>query len=75
MELPSLPLDRAELLHLDDALWVLTAPAAVPNYDFDFATFFRCRRPWQPPEDIAVVARIGAIPHYDLVFDALRREA
>ncbi len=73
MELSS-PSAYAELRHLEECLWVMTARTGVSNYDFRLDAFFPCRRPWQPPAGVRAVARVGAVPHYDLVYDALRQE-
>ncbi|MCE9530545.1 MAG: ATP-grasp domain-containing protein [Planctomycetes bacterium] len=74
MELSAFPLEHAELLHVENAFWVLSAPTGVGNYDFRFDQFFRCARPWQPPDNITAVARLGAFPSYESVYDALRTE-
>jgi ATP-grasp domain, R2K clade family 3 len=70
----SFPLEHADLLHVEDSIWVLSAPTGVPNYDFQFDRFFQFRRPWQPPENISAIARLGAFPNYDTVFEALKLE-
>lgn len=59
--------DRAnpELLHVEDAVWVLHAPTGVPIYDFAFDRLLACRRPYQPPGELRAVARVGAIADYD----------
>ena len=45
----ALPLAHAELLHVEDRLWVLAAPAGIGNYDFRFDAFLRCRRSRERP--------------------------
>ncbi len=65
---------HAELLHLEECIWVLTAPTGISNYDLRFDAFFQCRHPWQPPQNIVAVPRLGALPNYDLVYNALREE-
>jgi hypothetical protein len=52
---------QADLLHVEEALWILVAPTGMPIYDFAFDTFLACRRPYQPPEGTVALARIGAI--------------
>src|SRR4051794_16865263 len=74
MELSPFPLDHSDLLRVDERLWVLTTPTGVANYDFRFDAFFRCRRPWQPPDGVLAVARLGALPRYETVYEALRQD-
>jgi hypothetical protein len=74
VEFPSQNLAYSELLSIEDSVWVLTAPTDNPNYDFRFADSLKCRHPWQPPENITAVARVGAIPSYDLFYEHLRRD-
>lgn len=60
-----------DLLHLDNTLWVLTAPTGVPIYDFAFDRFFPCRRPWERPATVEAVARTGAFDDYPAQYDQL----
>ena len=45
----------AELLLVDDALWVWNQPIGIGVYDFDFRSFLPCRQPRQREEVTAVV--------------------
>jgi hypothetical protein len=72
MEINRQTLLSAELLHVEDRLWVLTAPEQNPNYDFRFDNFFPCRRVPQPAEPVVAVARIGAFANYPHLFAALQ---
>jgi hypothetical protein len=74
MESSAFCLENAELLLLEERLWVLTAPTGISNYDFRPGASFHCRRPEQAPGECLAVARIGAIPHYDLVYGSLQQE-
>src|SRR5262245_38782860 len=60
---------KAELLLLEERLWLLTSPTGLPIYDFDFRTWFRTRMPLQPPEQITAVARVGAVTDYNRFYD------
>jgi hypothetical protein len=60
-----------ELLLVENAVWVVTAPTGIAIYDFDFNTFLPCRHPWQRPERITAVARIGAFEEYDQRYQEL----
>ena len=60
-----------ELIRIDNALWLLTATAGVPAYDFPFAKFFPFERAWELPAQASVVARIGALQDYRARYDAL----
>ncbi|MCP3062090.1 ATP-grasp domain-containing protein [Myxococcus sp. K38C18041901] len=53
-----------DLLQVEEALWVLTAPTGQGIYDFGFDAFFACRRPYQLPESLEVVARVGVWNDY-----------
>lgn len=63
-----------ELLHVDDTLWVLTAPVGLPVYDFALDRFFPCRRAWQRPDLIEAVARVGAFEDYAVRYEELLSE-
>ncbi|WDI42221.1 ATP-grasp domain-containing protein [Bremerella sp. P1] len=64
----------AELLLVDDLLWVWTNPIGVGIYDFDFRNFFPCRQPWQRPQELTAVGRCGALEDYSTEYDNLRDE-
>jgi hypothetical protein len=61
-------LSELDLLHVEEAVWVLHAHVDLPSYDFAFDRAFACRRPWQPPTPLTAVARFGAIDDYDAVY-------
>src|SRR4051794_31097082 len=62
---------NSDLLLVEDAVWVLTAPVGLPIYDFNFDLFLNCRRPWRRSQPIEVVARIGAFGDYLGTFGSL----
>lgn len=49
---------------LNEKLWLITQPVGVAVYDFDFRQYFDCRTPYQPPEGLPGLARIGAFQDY-----------
>ncbi|MFY2563892.1 ATP-grasp domain-containing protein [Corallococcus terminator] len=53
-----------DLFQVEELLWVLSAPTGKGIYDFGFDRFFACRRPYQPPESLEVVARVGVWSDY-----------
>ncbi|WP_164009561.1 ATP-grasp domain-containing protein [Pyxidicoccus trucidator] len=53
-----------DLLHVEERLWVLTAPTGKGIYDFAFDRFFACRRPYALPESMEVLARVGVWNDY-----------
>ncbi|TQF11588.1 hypothetical protein FJV41_33500 [Myxococcus llanfairpwllgwyngyllgogerychwyrndrobwllllantysiliogogogochensis] len=53
-----------DLFQVEERLWVLTAPTGQGIYDFGFDRFFPCRRPYQLPESLEVVARVGVWNDY-----------
>lgn len=74
MELSPFSLEYSELFALEDRVSVLCAPSGNSNYDLRFDSFFACRRLCPPSEERLVVARLGAIPNYDLVYAQLQEE-
>jgi hypothetical protein len=67
-------LRSADLLLVEDTLWVLTAPVGVAAYDFRFDLGFACRRPWERPDRITAVARVGAFTSYQDTYLSLGAE-
>jgi hypothetical protein len=74
MELSKSTLAYANLLVVDDLLYVLTSACGNSNYDFRFDLFFPCRHQIAVDLQRSAIARIGAIPQYDLVYQELERE-
>ncbi len=60
----------AELLLIDDAVWVWNQPIGVGVYDFDFRSFLPCRQPWQRKE-VTAVGRCGAFDDYQAQYEKL----
>lgn len=58
-------MDRAQLLQLDQTIWVVQAPIGLHIYDFDFTQWFpfRIRRGESP--GVVAVGRIGAFEDYN----------
>jgi hypothetical protein len=63
-----------DLLLVEETLWVLYASTGTPAYDFSLDRLLACRRLWQRPDQIAAVARFGAVPDYAATWAALRGE-
>jgi hypothetical protein len=55
---------QVDLFLLEDSVWVLTRPTANPSYDFLLTSLFSCRRPWNRPELVHAIGRIGAFADY-----------
>ncbi|HEY4244438.1 MAG TPA: ATP-grasp domain-containing protein [Kofleriaceae bacterium] len=53
-----------DLMLVEDAVWLLTAPTGTAIYDFAFDRLLACRRPYHLPAELTAVARVGAIPSY-----------
>jgi hypothetical protein len=66
--------EREDLLLIDDALWVLTTPTGISIYDFAFDRLLAGRRPYNRPDSITAVARVGAIPEYSQYYDRWQSE-
>jgi hypothetical protein len=55
---------HANVVLVEDVLWVVTRPTGMPVYDFDFESFFACRHPYPRPERVCAAARMGAASDY-----------
>jgi len=56
---------NTDILLLEDRLWLLVSQIGVPIYDFNFRDWFHTHTPYDPPEKIEAVARVGAVADYD----------
>jgi hypothetical protein len=65
---------RLNLFLLEKTQWMLTKSIGVANYDFNFQQFFDCHHPYQLPDELTAVARIGAIDNYAEFFADLQNE-
>jgi hypothetical protein len=53
-----------DLFEIEGVLWLWTRAVGQSIYDFDFDRMLGCRRPYDRPAQIEVVARIGAFDDY-----------
>ena len=53
-----------EILLLEETVWLLTRDVGIPVYDFRFRDWFSTRSPYDFPQKIKAVARVGAVPDY-----------
>ena len=68
-------LQRGEdLFHLESAVWLWTSTVGVSIYDFAFEPLFACRRPYMRPEEVEVIARVGALSDYAQTYRDLQGE-
>jgi len=65
---------NTEILLLEEKLWMLVSRVGLPIYDFNFRDFFHTRSPYNPPENIDAVARIGAPADYERVYSECKLE-
>lgn len=66
-------LDRdMDLFLLEGEVWLLARPIESPTYDFMFDRYFACRRPYERPDEVTAIARLGAFDDYDALFNQLR---
>lgn len=63
--------DDCDLMLVEQAFWLLARQTDNPAYDFPFASAFACRRPWESPSNVTAIARVGAPPDYDALFEEL----
>jgi hypothetical protein len=64
-------LTTSDLLHVEEAFWLLEKKTSNPAYDFDLSSNFACRRPWERPISITAIARLGAFEDYDAEYESL----
>ena len=57
-----------DLVLVEDAIWLLTRPTGSAIYDMPFDRLLACRRPYQRPDSVTAIARVGAIPDYEAYF-------
>ena len=68
-------LQRGEdLFQLEGAVWLWTSQVGLSIYDFAFDQFFACRRPYNRPVEVGVIARVGALDDYASTYQELQRE-
>lgn len=61
----SMELRSIDIFKLENALWVATKKTGISAYDFTFEPLFMCKRPYELPESVEVIARIGAFSDYE----------
>lgn len=61
-------LEGADLFLLEDRVWVLKQHTNNPAFDFAFDSTFVCRRPWERPESLTAIARVGAPQCYSSLY-------
>ncbi len=57
-------LDNIDIFQLEETIWIGARNIGVPAYDFDFRSFFSCRRPWDRSDEVIAVGRLGAFDDY-----------
>jgi hypothetical protein len=68
-------LDRdTDLFLLEGEVWLLARTIGSPTFDFMFDRYFACRRPYERPEEVTAIARLGAFDDYPALFDQLRAD-
>jgi hypothetical protein len=65
---------NTEILRLEDTLWLMVRQVGVPIYDFNFRDWFHTHSPYNPPEKIEAVARVGAAADYDRFFSECKAD-
>ncbi|MBS0657087.1 MAG: ATP-grasp domain-containing protein [Verrucomicrobia bacterium] len=68
----ALTAEDLDVIHLEETLWVATAPIGLPVYDFDFGLFFAGRRARPFDRSVTAVARFGAQPDYERIHRELQ---
>lgn len=65
---------NAEILLLEDTLWLLVSQSGVSIYDFNFRDWFHTRAPYEPPKNIEAVGRVGAVANYDRFYSECKAD-
>ena len=65
---------NADLLLMEERIWLLVSQCGVPIYDFNFRDWFQTRAPYSPPDKVQAVARVGAIANYDEFYSRCEAE-
>lgn len=63
--------DKLDIFCLEDMVWIAMLSVDLPSYDFDFASYFSCRRPWQRPDLITAIGRFGVTTNYQGIYERL----
>lgn len=66
--------ENLDFIFLEETVWIAQAKIGVPIYDFDFDSFFACRRPFYRPEKFKAVGRFGVTDNYDGLYETLLKE-
>ena len=64
----------SELVLVDETLWVWNQSTGIPIYDYDFRSSFPCRVPWDRPDEVTAIGRVGAFGDYDNIYADLLLE-
>jgi hypothetical protein len=63
-----------EIFLLEETLWLLVSQTGVPIYDFDFRNWFHTRAPFNRPQAMTAVARIGAAADYEQMYSECKAD-
>ena len=61
---------KIDVFALDGLVWFAVQPNVGPAYDFNFEQFFACRRPYERPDEVVAIGRLGAPSSYQETFCA-----
>jgi hypothetical protein len=64
---------NAEILQLEQRLWLVVRQIGLPTYDFNFRDWFQARSASELPQGVKAVARVGAIPDYADFYDECKK--
>lgn len=65
---------NTEILQLENSLWLMVSQVGVPIYDFSFRDWFLTHLPYNPPEKIEAIARVGAVAGYDRFYSECKAD-
>src|SRR5688572_564842 len=67
----TIDINNLDIFLLEDSIWIATQNIGLPIYDFNFQTYFACKRPWERPEKVTAIGRFGVTTNYSELFSQL----
>lgn len=64
-------LEDLDVFYLEERIWLAVQKVGLTIYDFDFNSYFICRRPYTRPDKITAVGRFGATSKYGDIYQHL----
>ncbi len=69
--MPQIDPTQLDIVNLENVVWLATAPVDLPSYDFQFDSYFSCRRPLYRAGPVTAIGRFGVSSDYAALYHAL----